>query len=146
VREERGSVSVAAAGLAVLAFVLALGLADLGEVLLARSRARAAADSAALAAAQELALATGVEPAALAADYAARNGAALASCSCEIGSLEALVTVTVQVSDLRLLPGPVSVPARARAVVDLPSPAPMPPPVFPKERELRRSPNVFERG
>lgn len=121
---ERGSVSLAAAGLCVLGLVLALGVADLGEVLLARSRARAAADSAALAAAQELALATGVEPAALAADYAARNGARLTSCDCAIGSFEASVTVTVQVADLLLLPGPVSVPARARAVVDLPSASP----------------------
>ena len=124
---EQGSVSITAAGLTVLALVIALGLADLGEVLLARSRARAAADSAALAAAQELALATGVEPAALAADYAARNGAELTSCVCSIGSLEASVTVTVQVADLLLLPGPFSVPARARAVVDLASPAPPPP-------------------
>ena len=107
-----------------LGLVLALGLADLGEVLLARSRARAAADSAALAAAQELALATGVEPAALAADYAARNGARLKSCDCAIGSFEASVTVTVQVADLLLLPGPVSVPAQARAVVDLPTASP----------------------
>ena len=121
---ERGSVSLAAAGLCVLGLVLALGLADLGEVLLARSRARAAADSAALAAAQELALATGAEPAALAADYAARNGAQLTSCSCPIGSFEASVTVSVQVADLLLLPGPVSVPAQARAVVDLPTAPP----------------------
>lgn len=121
---ERGSVSLAAAGLCVLGLVLALGVADLGEVLLARSRARAAADSAALAAAQELALVTGVEPAALAADYAARNGAQLTSCGCAIGSFEASVTVTVQVADLLLLPGPVSVPAQARAVVDLPTASP----------------------
>jgi secretion/DNA translocation related TadE-like protein len=122
VNAERGSVSLAAAGLCVLGLVLALGVADLGEVLLARSRARAAADSAALAAAQELALATGAEPAALAADYAARNGAQLTSCACSIGSFEASVTVSVQVADLLLLPGPVSVPAQARAVVDLPAP------------------------
>lgn len=125
---ERGSVSITVAGLAVFALVLALGLADLGEVLLARSRARAAADAAALAAAQELALATGVEPAAHAADYAARNGAELTSCACPTGALEAAVTVSVDVADLFLLPGPVSVPARARAVVDLPTPSPTPAP------------------
>ena len=83
--------------------------------------------AAALAAAQELALATGVEPAAFAADYAARNGAEMTSCACSIGSLEAAITVTVEVVDLLLLPGPVSVNARARAVVDLPSPASAPP-------------------
>jgi secretion/DNA translocation related TadE-like protein len=128
---ERGSVSITVAGLAVFALVLALGLADLGEVLLARSRARAAADAAALAAAQELALATGEEPAVLAADYAARNGAELTSCACAIGTFEAAVIVSVDVADLFLLPGPVSVPARARAVVDLPSaaqPSPTPSP------------------
>jgi secretion/DNA translocation related TadE-like protein len=119
---ERGSVSLTTAGLCVLALVLALGLADVGEVLLARSRARAAADMAALAAAQELALASGAEPGALAADYAARNGAMLTSCACAIGSLDASVTVVVEVADLLLLPGPVSVPSRARAVVDLTSP------------------------
>jgi secretion/DNA translocation related TadE-like protein len=123
---ERGSVAITVAGLAVFALVLALGLADLGEVLLARSRARAAADAAALAAAQELALATGVEPATLAEDYAARNGAELTSCACPIGALEAAVMVDVDVADLFLLPGPVSVPARARAVVDLPTPTPTP--------------------
>jgi secretion/DNA translocation related TadE-like protein len=121
---ERGSVSITVAGLVVLALVLTLGLADLGEVLLARSRARAAADAAALAAAQELALASGMEPAVLAADYAARNGAELTSCACAIGTFEAAVMVSVSVPDLFLLPGPVSVPARARAVVDLPSPVP----------------------
>jgi secretion/DNA translocation related TadE-like protein len=99
-------------------------LADLGEVLLARSRARAAADMAALAAAQELALASGTEPAAFAADYAARNGAELTSCACAIGSLDASVTVAVEVADLLLLPGPISVSVQARAVVDLPTSSP----------------------
>ena len=125
-RGQRGSVSLTVAALSVLALVLAMGVADIGEVLLARSRARAAADTAALAAAQELAFATGVEPAAVAADYAARNGAELTSCVCAVGSFEAAVMVTVEVADLLLLPGPVSVPAQARAVVDLPSPSPAP--------------------
>lgn len=125
---ERGSVSVVAAALAVVALVLALGVADLGKVLLGRSRARAAADSAALAAAQELAVPSGGNPAEIAADYAARNGAVITSCVCSSGGSEARVSVSVDVDGLLLVPGRLSVPANARAVVDLPPPPPPPPP------------------
>ncbi|MFL5735936.1 MAG: pilus assembly protein TadG-related protein [Actinomycetota bacterium] len=76
---ERGSVSiVAAVAIAVLAS-LTMGCADLARALVAVGRADTAADAAALAAAQELALPTGALPASVAADYAERNGATLVS-------------------------------------------------------------------
>lgn len=117
-RDERGSVSVVlVAGIAV-AIVMTMGVADVAKVLAARSRALTAADAAALAAAQELALSTGIDPAAVAADYAARNGAELTSCVCAPGSLDASVSVTAEIGDLLLVPGGPAVVADARAVVD----------------------------
>lgn len=117
---QRGSVSVVLAVGVLVALVLTMGVADVGRVLLARSRARTAADAAALAAADELALPTGLDPSALAAEYAARNGAVLTVCVCEVGTFEADVTVTVHVGNLLLFPGARDAVARARAVVDLP--------------------------
>jgi Flp pilus assembly protein TadG len=119
---ERGSVSVVlAAGLAA-ALVMTMGVADLATVLAARSRARTAADAAALAAAQELALATGADPAQLAVDYAARNGAELVFCICAAGALDASVEVRTGAGDLLLIPGEPELVARARAVVDVGTP------------------------
>jgi secretion/DNA translocation related TadE-like protein len=118
---ERGSVSIVAAGLMVVALILAMGAADLARVLTAASRAQTAADAAALAAAQELALGSpGSGPADLAAEYADRNGAGLTRCSCEAGTTEATVTVLVEVGSLLLLPGSRVVTAQARAVVEVP--------------------------
>jgi secretion/DNA translocation related TadE-like protein len=115
---------VLAAGILVV-LVMTLGIADLGRVLTARSRARAAADAAALAVAQELAFPSGTDPGVLAADYAAANGATLVACVCEPGTWDAVVEVELAVGDLHLVPGSAVVRARARAVVDLPaSPAP----------------------
>jgi Flp pilus assembly protein TadG len=106
-----------------VALVLAMGVADLARVLTRAARAQTAADAAALAAAQELAAASGagVESADLAAAYAERNGAVLTACSCEPGGTEAVVTVTVRVGSLVLAPNDRVVTARARAVVDIPS-------------------------
>jgi Flp pilus assembly protein TadG len=106
-----------------VALVLAMGVADLARVLTGAGRAQTAADAAALAAAQELASASGagVEPADLAAAYAERNGALLTACSCEAGGTEAVVTVTVQVGSLVLAPDDRVVTASARAVVDIPA-------------------------
>jgi len=119
VRGQRGSVSlVLAAGMGV-ALVLTLGVADLGTVLTARARARSAADAAALAAAQESVLPTGVDPAALASDYAARHGAVVVTCACAAGTLETVVEVRVVVDDLSLVPGSHAIDAVARAVVDV---------------------------
>ena len=118
---QRGSVSVLLAAGIVVVLVLVLGITDVGRVLIARSKARTAADAAALAAADELALPTGADPAALAAEYATRNGADLTACTCTAGTFEAVVMVEVTTGDLLLFPGVRVVVARARAVVDLPS-------------------------
>lgn len=123
-RNERGSITLVTAAVIGLAFVVALGAADLGRVLIARSRARTAADAAALATVQELALPTGLLPAEVAADYAARNGARLTSCTCEPGSFEAIVQVAVDVGALLLITGERTAIARARAIVGLPVPSP----------------------
>lgn len=123
-RRERGSVSLIVAGIALLALVLSLGVADVARVLVARSHARTAADAAALAAAQELALPTGMDPADVAAAYAERNGATLVDCACAAGTFEAMVTVSIGVEDFLLVTGAKTVTARARAVVDMPSVSP----------------------
>jgi secretion/DNA translocation related TadE-like protein len=117
-RGERGSVSVvAAASMAVIA-ALAMGCADLARVLVVVGRAETAADSAALAAAQELALPTGRLPADVAAEYADHNGATLVECHCDTGSREAVATVKMDVGPMLLVPGGRTVTAQARAVVD----------------------------
>jgi secretion/DNA translocation related TadE-like protein len=118
---ERGSVTVVLAAGILVVLVLALGVADLGRVLIARSHARSAADAAALAVAQELALPSGMNPATVASDYVTANGAELRSCACEAGTFETTVEVKVDVGDLMLVPGSPSVTAVARAVVDVPS-------------------------
>jgi Flp pilus assembly protein TadG len=118
---ERGSVSIVVVALMAVALVLAIGVADLARVLTRAARARTAADAAALAAVQELALPSDLEPVDLAATYAERNGAVLTACSCEAGGTEAVVTVTVQVGSLMLAPDDRVVTARARAVVQVPT-------------------------
>lgn len=119
-RDERGSVSVIIAGVVAIMIVLTLGVADLGTALIARERAHAAADAAALAAAQELAMPSGSLPQIEAADYAGRNGASLLTCACDVGTQEALVSVSVAIEHLFLLPGTHHVESRSRAVVDFP--------------------------
>jgi secretion/DNA translocation related TadE-like protein len=115
-----GSVSVVAAGVLVVLLVCTMGIADVARALRARSQMRTAADAAALAAAQELAVPSGQDPAAIASVYADRNGAVLVACTCVAGSAEALVTVRTRLDGLWFVPGPVDVTADARAVVDLP--------------------------
>jgi secretion/DNA translocation related TadE-like protein len=118
-REQRGSVTVLTVGAIVITLVCAMGVADVGRVLIERSRAKLAADAAALAAAQDLALDQG-DPGADAATFASRNGAVLVSCECALGSLDALVTVDRTFDGLLLVPGSLDVHAVARAVVDVP--------------------------
>jgi secretion/DNA translocation related TadE-like protein len=122
VRAERGSASLVAAAIVAVVMILALGAADLARVLIASTNAQNAADAAALAAAQELALPSGDDPADLAARYAAMNGAELVDCRCAPASFEALVTVRVRLASLATVPGERSVEARARAVVETGSP------------------------
>ena len=120
--DERGSVSIVVASLAAVLLVLAMGAADVVQVLDAASRAQTAADAAALAAAQALALSERtIAPNDLAGEYALRNGATLESCECELGTFTATVSVRLPVGDLFLSGGDRAVVARARAVVDLPS-------------------------
>jgi secretion/DNA translocation related TadE-like protein len=117
VRRDRGSVSiVAAVTIAVLA-ALTMGCADLTRALVAVGRADTAADAAALAAAQEIALPAGRTPDAVAQEYAERNGATLVECDCDPGSAQAVVTVQLPVGRMLLVPGDRTVTARARAVV-----------------------------
>jgi secretion/DNA translocation related TadE-like protein len=118
---ERGSISVVVVAGAAIVLVLTMGVADVARALTAVARARAAADAAALAAAQELAFPAGGSPSDEAASYAAANGGALVSCSCEPGTFEAVVQVRVPVGALFLLDDDRTATANARAVVDLPS-------------------------
>jgi secretion/DNA translocation related TadE-like protein len=118
---ERGSVSVVVAAAVAMALVVTMGAADVGRALIARARAEAAADFAALAAAQELAFPSGSEPGQLAGDYALRNGARLISCSCTEGSSEAVVSVAVPARGFLLPLADRDVIAISRAVVDLPA-------------------------
>jgi len=133
VSRERGSVSLVIAAVILIVLVLSLGIADVARVLVARSHARTAADAAALAVAQELLLPTGMDPAQVGADYAARNGATLTTCACEAGTLEATVAVSITVDGFLLIAGERTVTAEARAIVDVPTgsptPIPSPPPV-----------------
>jgi secretion/DNA translocation related TadE-like protein len=118
-RSERGSVSVVLVAAICVALVCTMGVADVGRILVERSHAEAAADAAALAAAQDLALGTG-DPAGDATRLAAQNGTALIACSCPTGAGEAVVTVRRSFTGLLLVPGAVTLDAQARAVVDLP--------------------------
>ncbi|MGZ4131699.1 MAG: Rv3654c family TadE-like protein [Actinomycetota bacterium] len=120
-RSERGSVSIVLMAGIVVTLVLSMGVADLARVLVVRSRARTAADAAALAAAQELAVPTGADPAAIASSYASANGAELTACSCTPGTADAVVEVRVGVGPLLLFTDTQTVVARARAIVDLPA-------------------------
>jgi len=123
-RSERGAVTLVVAAVAALAVLLAAATADLARVLVAAARAQTAADAAALAAARELALPGDLEPAAVAAEYAARNGATLVSCRCDRGTFEAVVAVRLAVGPLLLFDDDRSVGASARAVVVLPEGSP----------------------
>ena len=118
---QRGSVTIDAAGLLVLSLALSLGVADLARVLVASAQGQSAADSAALAAAQELALSGVRDPADVATEYAARNGASLVTCSCQEGAFLATVEVRMPVGPLLLFADDRSVTSSARAEVTLPS-------------------------
>ena len=115
--DQRGSVTILMAGLFLVLTVLLLGSADVARVLGTRSRAQAAADLAALAVAQELAVPTGENPLGLAETYAAANGGRVVVCVCEAGTSEARVVIEASIGPLLLLPDLGAVDAQARAVV-----------------------------
>ena len=117
-RGERGSVTVVAAGMLVVLFVLVLGSADVAKTLAAVARAQTAADAAALAAAQEQVAPTGPDPEAMAREYAASNGGTLVECRCPPDGTEAVVGVQAEVGGLLFLAGADRVTATARAIVD----------------------------
>ncbi len=122
-QSERGSISLLVAGVVTALVVLSMGAADVARVLQAASTAQTAADAAALAAAQALAIdEEGPTPGDLASEYAVLNGAALEACECEPGTFVATVWVLTPVGDLFLVGGDRTVRARARAEVDLPAP------------------------
>ncbi len=119
---ERGSVTIVTAAMLSVLMILAMGTADVARVLVAASRAQTAADAAALAAAQSLVVTGDVPPAEAAAEFAARNGAALRSCTCDELALEALVEVEVPVGPLLLSAHDRFITAEAKAIVDIPGP------------------------
>ena len=121
---ERGSITVIAAAILAIALVLALGGADLARTLVAQARAQTAADSAALAVAQEMAMPSGREPDQVARDYAQRNGGQVTTCDCVSGGDGATVEVRVPVGPLLLFADDRVVIARARATISMPSPIP----------------------
>jgi secretion/DNA translocation related TadE-like protein len=116
-RREDGATTVLVAAILLLAGVLALLSVDLLRILQAKSRAQTAADAAALAAAQELAVPRGRVPPDVAAGYAKLNGATLLACRCDPGTREAVVEVQTSVA-LVFLGGSRTVHALARAVVE----------------------------
>lgn len=118
---DRGSATVVVAAVIGSLLVFALGVADVARVLVTAARAQAAADAAALAAAQSLAIPDAGEPVDVAGEFAVRNGAALESCECEPGTFVATVSVRTQVGELFLFGDGRSVTAEARAQVDVPA-------------------------
>jgi secretion/DNA translocation related TadE-like protein len=117
---QNGSASIVVAAIAAALVVLALGAADVARVLVAAANAQTAADAAALAVAQELAIPGELEPATVAMEYATHNGATVVACECDRGTFEAVVTVRAPVGPLLLFPDDRAVEATARGVVDLP--------------------------
>jgi secretion/DNA translocation related TadE-like protein len=114
---ERGSVTLIVAAALAFAGILAAFGADVTRAIAGRGRAQAAADAAALAAAQELVVPSDRSLQEVAAEYAERGGARLESCSCDPASDEVVVTVALDV-ELPLLGQVRTVRARARAVVE----------------------------
>ena len=124
---EAGSVSVLSIGVVFLACVLVLISVDLARAFQAKAHAQTAADAAALAAAQEIAIPSQASPSDVAADYAARNGATLVSCTCAPATTSAQVEVEVPLDLLFLTPGR-KVTGVARAVIGAPTAVPPPDP------------------
>jgi secretion/DNA translocation related TadE-like protein len=121
--DERGGVSVVMLAVLVFGALLALGAARLGGALVGRARAESAADAAALAAADRLALGGGAPAARSAAVRTAEhNDARLVSCAC--AGTSAAVVVEVDLPAWSAVFGPARGRAKAEVrpecVVDLP--------------------------
>ena len=122
-KRERGAVSILVIAVLVIGLVLTFAAARLGGALVGRARADTAADAAALAAADSLALGRGAAAAASAArTTAASNHARLVSCAC--AGTQAAVVVEVDIPGLGVLGGVARGRARAEVspecIVDLP--------------------------
>lgn len=114
-RTQRGSVTVISIALVIISAALLLGVARVGLASVLRTRAANAADAAALAAADQLALGFDSERArAAAAGVAADNGTVLVECDCDGAAAEVVVRFVFSVP----IPGFPIVEARARAEVD----------------------------
>jgi hypothetical protein len=96
-RTQRGSISIVVCASVVMFATGAIAIADAGSFLVARERAEAAADAAALAAVsrQSPVLGQSGDPVDAARDAAARNGATLVRCDCRVGSPTAVVEVEI---------------------------------------------------
>lgn len=116
---QRGSASLLVMVALSFATILVAFAADLSRASVARGRAQAAADAAALAAAQELVSPSGATPGEAAAEYADMNGARLVECACPAGGREATVTVELE-AELPFLGQTRTVRVSARAVVAAP--------------------------
>lgn len=94
---DRGAISIFVGVTTLLLAVASLGVADVGAMLVARARAQAAADAAALAAVVQQApvLGQGDDPEGAAREAAELGGGALVDCACEVGTADATVTVEV---------------------------------------------------
>jgi hypothetical protein len=93
-RPESGNISLVALAGVALAIVLCLGVARVGAAAGLKARADTAADAAALAGADSLAIGqSGVEATRAARDAAADNGARLISCACAGASAEVVVSI-----------------------------------------------------
>ena len=92
--DQRGNVSVLVIAVMVVAVLLCTAVARLGGAVASKSRANNAADAAALAGADALALGMTSSAAVAAAQAAASdNGAQLVSCTCRDGSAEVVVVL-----------------------------------------------------
>lgn len=112
-RRERGNVSVFAIAMIAIIGVFGVGLGRVGAAMTVQARAENAADAAALAAADTLALGGDAEAARFAArKWARANGAQLVECDCSGSEAE----VEVEVPPIAGLSKPGR--ARARAEVD----------------------------
>ncbi len=118
--DESGFSSAIMLSLLALTTLFCLAFADAANVLVARSRAQAAADAASLAAATEQwpFLGAGSDPESAAERAAASNGAELESCDCQPRASRAVVVVSVRTRIRMLTVAPSKVHARASAAVD----------------------------
>ena len=113
-RGERGAVTVLMLAVLVIGLVLTMGAARLGGALVGRARAESAADAAALAAADRLALGDDAGAARAAAVHtAASNDARLVACDCSGTTAEVVVEVDVPAW------GALAGPARGRAKAEV---------------------------